>query len=122
MGDERLRIYEKPTCTTCRTVVRLLREGGVEFDRIDYTIDPIPRPKLEELLGKMGMRPRDLLRTREKVYRELGLADTELSDDALLDAMAEHPELVQRPILERGPRAVLARPPERASEILDPRP
>jgi arsenate reductase (glutaredoxin) len=66
----------------------------------------------------MGVGPRALLRTREKAYRELGLGDTALSDDALLDAMAEHPELVQRPILERGDRAVLGRPAERAREIL----
>lgn len=117
MTEERLTIYEKPTCTTCRTVVRLLRERGIDFDRIDYTLDPIPRQKLRELLDKMGMSPRELLRTREQAYRDLGLADRDLPDDTLLDAMAEHPELVQRPILERGDRAVLGRPPERATEI-----
>jgi arsenate reductase (glutaredoxin) len=99
-------------------VARLLRESGVDFERIDYTIDPISRPKLEELVRKVGVGPRALLRTREKAYRELGLGDTALSDDALLDAMAQHPELVQRPILERGDRAVLGRPAERAREIL----
>ncbi len=118
MGDERLTIYEKPTCNTCRTVVRMLKAGGIEFDRIDYTIDPIPRPKLEELVEKMGIRPRDLLRAREPAYRELGLSNRHLTDDILLDAMARHPELVQRPIVVRGERAVLARPPERVSEIL----
>lgn len=99
-------------------MVRLLRESGIDFDRVDYTIDPIPRAKLAALVRKMGIAPRALLRTRERVYRELGLSDEGLSDGALLDAMAEHPELVQRPILERGERAVLARPAERASEIL----
>jgi arsenate reductase (glutaredoxin) len=99
-------------------VVRLLRESGIDFDRIDYTLDPIPRDKLEELVRKMGIRPRELLRTREKAYRELGLSDPAVTDGALLDAMAEWPELVQRPILERGDRAVLARPADRAREIL----
>ena len=100
-------------------MARLLRESGVELDRVDYTIDPIPRDRLAELIRKMAIKPRELLRTREAAYRELGLADPSLDDDALLDAMAEHPELVQRPILERGERAVLARPAERAREILD---
>jgi arsenate reductase (glutaredoxin) len=99
-------------------VVRLLRESGIDFDRIDYTIDPIPRDRLVVLVRKMGIRPRELLRTREKAYRELGLSDLALDDDVILDAMAAHPALVQRPILERGDRAVLARPPERAREIL----
>jgi arsenate reductase (glutaredoxin) len=118
MGDDRLVMYEKPTCTTCRSVAKRLREAGVDFDRIDYILDPIPRAKLQELLGKMGLSPRELLRTREPAYRELGLSNPDLSDDALLDAMAAHPELVQRPILERGDRAVLARPAERVKAIL----
>jgi arsenate reductase (glutaredoxin) len=99
-------------------VVRLLRESGIDFDRIDYTLDPIPRAKLEALVGKMGIRPRELLRTREKAYKELGLSDPTVSDARILDAMAERPELVQRPILERGDRAVLGRPAERIREIL----
>jgi arsenate reductase (glutaredoxin) len=99
-------------------VVRLLRESGVDFNRVDYILDPIPRDRLEELVRKLGVRPRDLLRTREKACRELGLDDPAVSDDEVLDAMASHPELVQRPILERGDRAVLARPPERVREIL----
>jgi arsenate reductase (glutaredoxin) len=99
-------------------VVRLLRESGIDFDRVDYILDPIPRAKLEELIGKMGIRPRELLRTREKAYRELGLDNPDIGDARILDAMAEHPELVQRPILEREDRAVLGRPAERVKEIL----
>lgn len=81
-------------------------------------MEPIGREKLEELLAKMGIGPRELLRTREKAYRELGLADPEVSDDEIVDAMVARPELIQRPIVERGDRAVLGRPPERVQELL----
>lgn len=81
-------------------------------------MEPIGREKLEELLAKMGIGPRELLRTREKAYRELGLADPEVSDDEMVDAMVARPELIQRPIVERGERAVLGRPPERVRALL----
>lgn len=81
-------------------------------------MEPIGREKLEDLLARMGIGPRELLRTREKAYRELGLADPEVSDDEIVDAMVARPELIQRPIVERGDRAVLGRPPERVQELL----
>jgi arsenate reductase (glutaredoxin) len=111
-------IYQKPTCTTCRQVHATLKESGVDFDAVDYYLDPIPKMKLKELLRKMGMKPRELLRTKEAVYKELKLGERELSDDALIDLMVEHPDLIQRPIVEKGARAILARPSERLKEIL----
>ena len=111
-------IYQKPTCTTCRQVHAALKESGVDFDAVDYYLDPIPAAKLKELLRKMGMKPRELLRTKEAVYKELKLAERELSDNELIDLMVEHPDLIQRPIVEKGTRAILARPPERLKEIL----
>ncbi|MFW6202260.1 MAG: arsenate reductase family protein [Gemmatimonadota bacterium] len=98
-------------------MMRLLRESGVDFEAVDYTIDPIPRGKLADLVRKMGISPRELLRKRERAYRDLDLGREEATDDEILDAMAEHPELVQRPIVERGERAVLGRPPERVREL-----
>ncbi len=115
--DERLVMYQKPTCSTCRQVMAILKESGVDFDAVDYIIDPIPLPKLRELVRKLGMPPQELLRTKEKAYVELGLARARLSDEEVLQILADHPELLQRPILEKGARAVLARPPERAREI-----
>ncbi len=115
--EDRLIMYQKPTCTTCRQVMTILKESGVEFDAIDYIIDPIPLPKLRELVRKLGVPPRELLRTKERAYVELGLAHRQLTDEELLRILADHPELLQRPILEKGPRAVLARPPERARGI-----
>jgi arsenate reductase len=111
-------VYQKPTCTTCRQVYKALNESGIDFDAVDYYVDPIPKPKLKELLRKMGMKARDLLRTKEDVYRRLKLADRDLSDDQIVDLMVEHPDLIQRPIVERGRRAILARPAERLKEIL----
>ena len=111
-------IYQKPTCTTCRQVYAALKESGVNFDAVDYYLDPIPRDKLLELLHKMRIKPRDLLRTKEAIYKTLKLAERELSDDEIVDLMVEHPDLIQRPIVEKGARAILARPPERLKEIL----
>jgi len=88
----------------------------VDFEKVNYYVEPIGEAKLRELIAKMGIAPRELLRTGEAVYRELG--KRELSDDALISLMAEHPDLIQRPIVERGDRAVLGRPTERIKELL----
>jgi arsenate reductase (glutaredoxin) len=114
-----LTVYEKPTCTTCRKLATLLEERGVDFERVNYHIDPLPEEKIRELLGKAGVGPREVLRTKEPVYAELGLESRDVSDDELIALMVEHPQLLQRPVVERGERAVLARPPERVLEILD---
>ena len=111
-------IYQKPTCTTCRQVYNALKESGVDFDAVDYYTDPIPKAKLKELLRKMGMNASDLLRTKEPIYKTLKLADRDLKDDELVDLMVKHPDLIQRPIVEKGSRAILARPAERLKEIV----
>jgi len=111
-------VYQKPTCTTCRKVYAALKERGVDFDAVDYYTDPIPKTKLRELLRKMGITARDLLRKNEDVYKRLKLADRDLSDAEIIDLMVEHPDLIQRPIVEKGSRAILARPAERLKEIL----
>ncbi len=115
---DRLVVYEKPTCTTCRNLARLLQDEGIDFERVDYFVEPIPRERLVELLRKAGLGPRDVLRTREPAYRSLGLDEPGRSDEEILEALVEHPELLQRPIVERGDRAVLARPVERVRTIL----
>jgi arsenate reductase (glutaredoxin) len=111
-------IYQKPTCTTCRQVYAALRDAGVDFDAVDYYTDPIPKTKLRELLRKMKMPARELLRTKEEIYRTLRLAERDLTDDEIVEVMIEHPDLIQRPIVEKGSRAILARPAERLKEIL----
>ena len=111
-------IYQKPTCTTCRQVYAALKESGVDFAAIDYCTDPIPKAKLKDLLRKMGIKARDLLRTKEPIYKTLKIGDRNLSDSEILDLMVKHPDLIQRPIVEKGSRAILARPAERLKEIL----
>jgi len=87
-------------------------------ETVNYYTDPIPKEKLIELLRKMKMHARDLLRTREPIYKELDLASRTLTDDEIVDLMVAYPDLIQRPIVERGRRAILARPPEKLREIL----
>ena len=97
---------------------KLLRERGIGFDKVNYYIEPLSKKKLTELLRKMNMKPRDLLRKSEAVYKELGLADDKFSDSELIALMIDHPDLIQRPIVERGDRAVLGRPTENVRELL----
>jgi arsenate reductase len=111
-------VYQKPTCTTCRQVYAALRDAGVDFEAVDYYTDPIPKTKLRELLRKMGIPASALLRTKEEIYKELRLGEKDLTDDQILDLMVKHPDLIQRPIVEKGSRAILARPAERLKEIL----
>ena len=111
-------IYQKPTCSTCRQVYNALKEAGVDFDAVNYYTDPIPAAKLKDLLRKMNMSARELLRRNEDTYRQLGLAERDLSEDELVDLMVQHPDLIQRPIVEKGAKAILARPAERLKEIL----
>jgi arsenate reductase (glutaredoxin) len=85
---------------------------------VNYYTAPLDERKLRELLRKMKLAPRDLLRTGESVYRELGLGRQEFSDDEIMALMLKHPDLIQRPIVERGPRAVLGRPVENIRELL----
>jgi len=118
MSKAAITVYQKPTCTTCRQVYNALRESGVDFDAVNYYTDPIPKTKLKDLLKKAGMRARDLLRTKEDVYKRLKLGERDLTDDEIVDLMIEHPDLIQRPIVEKGNRAILARPADRLKEIL----
>ena len=97
---------------------KLLRESGVPFEKVNYYVEPLSKKKLTELVRKLKLKPRELLRKGEVVYKELGLADRELSDTELIELMVEHPDLLQRPIVERGDRAVLGRPTENVKELL----
>ena len=114
----KITVYEKPTCTKCREMDRLLRDNGVNFEKVNYYLEPLSKTKLKELIRKMGITPRDLLRTSEPIYRELGLGKGEFSDEEIIALMAKHPDLIQRPIVEKGDRAVLGRPVENVKSLL----
>jgi len=111
-------VYQKPTCTTCRQVHEVLKESGVAFDAVNYYVNPIPKTKLRELLKKLGMPAAELLRKKEDIYKRLKLGEKELSENELIDLMVKYPDLIQRPIVEKGSKAILARPAERIREIL----
>jgi len=97
---------------------KLLRESGVDFNKVNYYLEPLSEKKLRELLKKMGIAPRELLRTGESIYRELEIGKKDLSDSEIISLMVEHPDLMQRPIVERGERAVLGRPTENVKALL----
>lgn len=116
--SDNITVYEKPTCTKCREMNRFLQDNGVDFSRVNYYIEPLTKKKLTELLAKMKLGPRDILRTSEVIYKELGLRTGEFTDDEIISLMVEHPDLIQRPIVERGDRAVLGRPTENVKSLL----
>ncbi|GJQ61255.1 MAG: arsenate reductase (glutaredoxin) [Melioribacteraceae bacterium] len=116
---EKIIVYEKPTCTTCKKTVALLEEKGVEFDKINYYIEPLTKSKIEELLALTGIPAKDLLRSRAKEYKEFDLKNGVKSDSEIIDLMVQYPDLVQRPIVVKGKKAVLARPIEKINELFE---
>ena len=98
--------------------MKLLEEAGVDFSRVNYMVEPLGRDQLQKLLGKARLSPRDVLRKREPLYRELGLGRDSVSNAQILSALVEHPDLLERPIVERGSRAVLGRPIENVYALL----
>jgi arsenate reductase len=114
----KLTVYQKPTCSKCRATLRLLKERGVEFEAINYYEVPFTETNLRGLLKKLGLPARDLLRTKEPVARDLGLGEKDFSDEQLIALMVKHPDLLQRPIVVRGNKAVLGRPPENVEKLL----
>ncbi len=111
-------VYFNPACSNCRTVQGLLAERGIDVDYVRYLEQAPTREELERVLALLGTDdPRQMIRTKEPEYAELGLESA--GRDELLDAMAAHPRLIQRPIVIRGDRAVIARPPDRVAELLD---
>lgn len=114
---EKITVYEKPTCTTCRSLAELLRENGIEYERVNYFIDALDEKSLRALLKKADLKPFDVLRRKEPLAKELNLTE-QTAPDEIVRAIVENPSLLQRPIVEIGSRAVLARPVERALELI----
>ncbi len=114
-------IYHNPACATSRRVLAMLRDAGTEPRVVEYLKTPPSRAELLDLLRRMDMTPRQLLRRRGTPYDQLGLADPTKPDEALIDAILAHPILMERPVVV-GPRGVrLCRPPDRVKEVLPAR-
>jgi arsenate reductase len=113
-------IYHNPDCGTSRNTLALIRNAGIEPHVIEYLKTPPSRPLLRQLITRMGLSVRDVIRKKGTPYAELGLADTGLTDDQLLDAMTAHPILINRPIVVSPKGVRLCRPSEKAIDLLPP--
>jgi arsenate reductase len=117
MSEDTPTVWFNPNCSKCRTVQGILAEKGVDADYVRYLEQTPSRAEIEAVLERLGTDdPRTIMRTGEAVYRELGLAGADR--DALLDAMVANPILIERPIVIRGDRAVVGRPPEKVLDLL----
>lgn len=114
----KITIYHNPRCSKSRQALDLLRKSGVEPSIVEYLKNPPGKQELKEILKRLGMEPRDLMRKMEAAYRENKLDDPELSRDQLIAALAEHPVLIERPIVVAGDKAVVGRPPEKILDLL----
>jgi arsenate reductase (glutaredoxin) len=111
-------IYHNSRCSTSRRTLQLLRDKGVEPEIVEYLKQPPDAALLKKLLKMLGLSPRDLLRRREAPYKDLGLADPGKSDEELISAIVENPILLERPIVVKGDKAALGRPPETVLKLL----
>ncbi|PNG41770.1 arsenate reductase (glutaredoxin) [Pseudomonas asplenii] len=113
-----LTLYHNPRCSKSRGALELLEARGLTPNVVRYLETPLSAAQIKALLGKLGISARQLLRTGEDEYKMLHLADENLSEAQLIDAIAQHPKLMERPILEVGDKAVIGRPPENILELL----
>lgn len=111
-------LYHNPRCSKSRGALELLEARGLQPHVVRYLETPPSAAELRALLGKLGYSARQLLRSGEDLYQELDLANPALDEEALIAAMVEHPRLIERPILVKGDKAVVGRPPERVLELL----
>ncbi|MBN8431059.1 arsenate reductase (glutaredoxin) [Microbulbifer salipaludis] len=111
-------IYHNPRCSKSRQTLQLLQEHNIDPDVVLYLETPPDADTLKNLLAKLGIDARELLRKGEDDYKALNLKDTSLSEDALVQAMVSHPKLIERPIVVKNDKAVLGRPPENVLELI----
>jgi len=112
------KILHNPRCSKSRATLELVRSQGIEPVVIEYLKDTPSSSQLGDILVMLDKRPRDIIRRGEAIYKELGLDDPDLSDDVLIEAMVDHPILIERPIVINGKKASLGRPPEDVLKIL----
>ena len=112
------KILHNPRCSKSRGTLELIRSRGEEPEVVHYLEEPPSVEELASILALLGLSPRQLMRTKEALYKELELADSSLSDEALIAAMVENPRLIERPIVIKDGKAAIGRPPEAVLEIL----
>ncbi|MCP4981241.1 MAG: arsenate reductase (glutaredoxin) [Gammaproteobacteria bacterium] len=118
MTNNRLIIYHNPLCSKSRETLQILEDSNLSPDVVEYLEQPPTRQELKEVIEMLGIPARDLLRTSEQVYDDAELGDDTLTDDEIIEAICQHPKLMQRPIVISGTQAIIGRPPNRVLEIL----
>ena len=113
-----VKIYHNPRCSKSRQTLAILQEQGINPQIVEYLKHPPNKAQLREILSLLNMQPRDLIRKKEPEYKQNKLDDPSLSDEQLIEAMIQHPKLIERPIVLSSNKAALGRPPEKVLEIL----
>lgn len=113
-------IYIKPSCAGCKEALQILKEMNAGFEPVDYFTTPILKAKLQELIQKIGLPIEDLIRKKDQLYEDLRLGEKKLTEGQWLDLLAIYPDLLQRPIIEKGDRAIVGRPIKKIKEFLMP--
>lgn len=111
-------IYHNPRCSKSRQTLQILRDAGVEPIVVEYLKNPPSAAELDSILEKLDLQPRELMRNKEPAYAENDLGDESLGRGALIEAMVENPILIERPIVVKGRRAIMGRPPENVKKLL----
>jgi arsenate reductase len=117
-NDHRTRIFHNPQCSKSRQTLQILNDNNVEADVVEYLKQPPDSATLTQILDMLAIEPRQLMRQNEAIYKELQLDREELSREALIQAMVDHPRLIERPIVIADGKAIIGRPPEKVLEIL----
>ncbi|MCK5889021.1 MAG: arsenate reductase (glutaredoxin) [Methylococcales bacterium] len=113
-----VKIFHNPRCSKSRQTLQLLQEQGIEPDIVEYLKNPPSKAEIEDILQKLNIQPRELMRTKEAEYKEMALNDENLTHDALVNAMLKTPKLIERPIVLANGKAAIGRPPENVLSIL----
>lgn len=115
--NDTVTIWHNPRCSKSREALKLLEAEGVEATIVKYLETPPSEAEIRHVLSMLGIGARDLMRTKEALYKELNLKDV-TDEDALIRAMAEHPKLIERPVVIKGDKAVLGRPPQTVVDLV----
>lgn len=111
-------IYHNPRCNTSRTVLKMLQDDGIEPEVVLYLDNPPTKARLAELAKLAGLKPIEMIRRKEPIAKELGIGTRDFTDAQLCGLMAQHPILIERPLVVKGRKALIARPPDRLRELL----
>lgn len=114
----RITLIHNPRCSKSRQTLQLLKDNGIEPTIVDYLKNPLSVQQLDDILQKLAIEPRELMRKKEAIYKELNLADESLSRESLINSMVKHPKLIERPIVLANEKAAIGRPPEAVLAIL----